>query len=140
MIYKGQQKALLIIDGWINLVLGILLLASPLGLIEWLGLPPASTGFYPSILGAVILGIGIALFIEVYGTARLLGGLGLSGAISINLIGSLVLIIWLIVDPFELPLRGYLVLWAVAVIVAGIGIVEIFKGGLKQSANETVRM
>lgn len=88
----GSQKWLLLIDGVINIILGVLLLLYTFGLGDRLGIPKAVTGFYPSILGSVILGIGIALIIERYGVRYQVRGLGLGGAITINICGATVLL------------------------------------------------
>jgi hypothetical protein len=74
---------LLSIDGSVNIILGILLLLFPLGLPELLGVPKSDTNFYPTILGGVLVGIGIALFIERYGFKYKIRGLGIGGAIAI---------------------------------------------------------
>ena len=59
-----KRKLLLIfIDAVVNLVIGTVLLLSPWGVLRLLGLPPTSCLFYPMILGAVILGIGLALLL-----------------------------------------------------------------------------
>jgi hypothetical protein len=123
---EKKYAILLTIDGIINLVLGILLLLFPLGMAEFLGVPKSNMNFYPTILGAVIFGIGIALLIERYGFKRNIRGLGLGGAIAINLCGAIALLIWLVSTPFDLPFRGYVILWSIAVIVLFMGIVEIF--------------
>jgi hypothetical protein len=120
-----KQKLLLAIDGVVNLALGVLLLLFPWGTAELLGVPQTDVSYYPSILGAVIFGIGIALFIELYGKPKGVRGLGLGGAIAINLIGAGVLVVWLLLAPFDLPLRGHITLWTVAVVVLGVGIVEL---------------
>jgi hypothetical protein len=56
---------LIAIDSVVNVLLGLLLLIFPPSLVEWLGLPQPSSAFYVRILGAVILGIGVALAIEL---------------------------------------------------------------------------
>ena len=122
---QRKQEILLSIDGWINVLLGVLLLLYPLGAAELLGVPKANSNFYPTVLGGVILGIGIALFIERYGFKYDIRGLGLGGAIAINMCGAMVLLIWLIIDPFDLPLRGYMILWTIAVGVLAIGALEL---------------
>lgn len=122
---KKKHAILLTIDGIINLVLGILLLLFPFGMAEILGVPQSNVKFYPTILGAVIFGIGIALLIERYGNTRNIRGLGLGGAIAINICGAIALIIWLVSTPLDIPLRGYVILWSVAIIVLVVGIVEI---------------
>ena len=80
---------------------------------------------YPTILGGVIFGIGIALYVERYGYKSGIRGLGLGGAIAINICGGLVLLIWLLVNPFDLPIRGYIVLWIIALLVLLLGIKEL---------------
>jgi hypothetical protein len=122
---KSKNKTLLFIDGIVNIFLGILLLLFPVGVVDFLGLPPTNTNFYPSLLGAVILGIGLALFLELAGYPKHISGLGLGGAIVINIIGSLILIGWLIFGSLILPIRGKIILWMVGIVVFMIGIAEI---------------
>jgi hypothetical protein len=116
---------LLIIDCIVNLLLGLLLLLFPAGLLDYLGLPPTDTYFYTSILGGVIFGIGIALGLEWLGASIRIRGLGLGGAIAINLCGGGALLGWLIFGNLTLPLRGQITLWIVVVVVLGIGIIEM---------------
>ena len=123
---KKKQKTLLIIDGIVNLILGFLLLLFPFGIAELLGVPVPDRNFYPTILGAVIFGIGIALLIQVYGASRGVRGLGLGGAIAINMCGATALLVWLLVTPLGIPTRGYIILWGIALIVFLIGFVELF--------------
>ena len=118
-------RTLLIIDGLVNLLLGVLLLLFPLGLASVLGVPLPGSHFYPSILGAVLFGIGIALMIDAYGAPAGIRGLGLPGAIAINLCGGMVLLGWLLFAPLDLPLRGRVTLWTIAVVVLSIGAVEL---------------
>ncbi|TFH40680.1 MAG: hypothetical protein E4G96_07030 [Chrysiogenales bacterium] len=108
-----------------NIILGVLLLLFPVGIIDLLGLPPTNTNFYPSILGAVLLDIGAALFLKAAGFAKGIRGLGLGGAIVINIIGSFVLICWLIFGSLVIPLKGRIILWAIGVGVSLIGIAEL---------------
>ena len=118
------QKTLLFIDALVNILLGVLLLLFPVGIIDLLGLPETHTHFYPSILGAVILGIGLALFLELGGHAKQIRGLGLGGAILINIVASLVLMGWLVFGSLTIPLYGRIILWAVGLIVFLIGVAE----------------
>jgi hypothetical protein len=122
---RSKHKTLLVIDAIINLVLGVLLLFFPAGVVELLGLPLTNTNFYPSILGAVLFGIGVALLTERYGASKSIRGLGLGGAIVINLCGAGVLLLWLLIAPFDIPLRGNVILWSIAIIVLIVGFVEI---------------
>lgn len=93
-------------DGVINLVLGVLLMAFPSGLVEALGVPPTEDRFYPTVLGAVLFGVGVALLIEANRLPGGIIGLGLGGAVAINLAAASVLIVWLIWGNLEIPTRG----------------------------------
>jgi len=119
-----KHKTLLTIDGIANLIIGLILLFYPFGLDKLLGLPQSEIKFYPTILGGVIFGIGIALLIEIFGFNKNIRGLGIAGAIAINYCGGITLLIWLILVPLNIPLHGYIILWIVAVVVLAIGIIE----------------
>ncbi len=122
---ERAHRVLLIVDGVANLLLGVILLVFPVGLVETLGLPETTTFFYANMLGAVIFGIGIAIFVELLGASAGARGLGLGGAIAINLCCGGALTAWLLFRTPNVPLRGAVVLWVVAIIVLGIGIVEL---------------
>ena len=122
---KPKHKTFLLIDSIVNLILGILLLLFPFGIAEMLGVPQPEINFYPTLLGGVIFGIGIALLLEAYGQPRGIRGLGLAGAIAINFCGAGILALWLFFKPLHLPLHGLIILWVVAIIVLGIGILEV---------------
>jgi uncharacterized membrane protein len=81
--------------------------------------------FAPTLLGAVLFGIGLALVIEALRRPQGLAGLGLGGAVAINLCGGTVLIFWLISGVMELPLRGLVFLWILAILLVGISIIEL---------------
>lgn len=123
-----MKDRLLVIDATINFVLGVLLLLSiPYSdqITGFLGIPEIKQAFYPSIMGGVFVGIGISLVIE---TNRRkddnLIGLGLAGAITINLCGGIVLIGWLLFGNLGLPLRGTIFLWGLAVLLVAISSIE----------------
>jgi hypothetical protein len=116
---------LLIIDGLVNLVLGAVLLAAPLGSLPLLGLPDPGTRFYATILGAVLFGIGLALLLEARRGTHPHPGLGLAGAVVINLCGGLVLAGWLVSGRLDVPARGATLLWALAIVVLAIGLLEL---------------
>ena len=111
-------------DAVINLVMGILLLVYPRPLIEWLGVPIPESNFYANILGAVLFGIGLALFMEYSRGKSGLPGLGIGGAMVINICGAGVLALWLIFGDLYLPPRGYIFLWFLTLLVLGICLVE----------------
>lgn len=129
---KKTHQNLLVADGTVNVILGILLLFFPAGFASFFGLPQENNYFYASILGAVLFGIGISLFQERTRLNKGSAGLGLAGAITINLCGSLVLIGWLLFGGLVMPVRGFIILWIVAIVVLGIGLLELFSGALKE--------
>ena len=134
-----NRDTLLKVDAAINLILGVLLMAFPAKLIKALGAPMADPSFYPTILGGVLFGIGLALLIECYRKSSRVIGLGLGGAIAINLCGGLVLAAWLLSDKLTLPLRGQIFLWSLVVLLVGISLLEglsHFRKGKSPSSNE----
>ena len=120
--FTVNSAMVLTLDAGINLVLGILLLLFPRAVVSALGMPAADVAFYPSILGAVLVGIGIALVIE---RVRGASGLGLAGAISINLAGGAALAGWLLSGSLAIPARGRAILWTLVVVLVGISAVEL---------------
>jgi hypothetical protein len=123
-----KHRLLLTVDAVVNLLLGIGLLLFPTGLIRVLGLPATSTHFYTSILGAVLVGIGLALLVEVRGDRQQVRGLALGGAIVINLCGAGVLLYWLLSGGLELPDRGRVLLWLIVLVVLFLAAVELRAG------------
>ena len=120
-----KAGTLLTIDAAVNLILGLPLMIVPAHAARILGIPFPEPAFYASILGAVLTGIGVALLIERYRDRIRMTGLGIGGAIAINIIGAVALILWLLLGDLDLPVRGYVFLGAVAVIVLGISLVEL---------------
>lgn len=119
-----ENLRLLELDGIGNVLLGLPLLLFPQSVSDFLGLPAAGATFYPPILGAIFVGIGVALLLQRFKPS--LGGLGLGGALSINLIFGLVLAGWLLLSQADLPLRGTLVLSLLASILIAISLAEAF--------------
>ena len=70
-----MRTLILVIDSLINLLLGFGLLLFPPALVRFLGIPATDTVFYPSIFGAVLIGIGIALFLLAFFAIGIIGGL-----------------------------------------------------------------
>jgi fluoride ion exporter CrcB/FEX len=120
---------LLLIDSFINLVLGILLIIFPTSVVHWMGLPLPVTRFYVNILGAVFIGIALALAWEARrGSNNLkLVGLGVVGAAAINLCGGAMLAVWLITGKLDLTLAGSIFLWLLVILLVGISTLELIQ-------------
>jgi hypothetical protein len=119
------EKALLTFDGVVNLALGMLLALFPRRVAERLEIPVPTSSFYASILGGVLVGIGLALLIQRFKRSSSTTGLGIEGAIAINFAGAGVLVLWLVSGKLDIPALGYAILWFVALLVLGIGCAEI---------------
>lgn len=134
-----QRRILILIDAIINLLLGAVLLAYSEPVIKLFGLPVTTLNFYPNILGAILFGIGIALFIEFKRKGDFIG-LGLGGAISINMMGGIVLFLWLVFGNLIIPIQGKLILWILDIILIGISSLELltFKKN-KQPATKAIQ-
>jgi hypothetical protein len=120
-----RKNLLLIIDGIVNLILGGLLLFFPAQLMKVFELPGVETFFYVNILGGVLLGIGIALLLEQFSDRSKMRGLGIAGAILINICGAGALVYWLVFGNLDLALNGSIFLWIIAIIVLGVACAEI---------------
>ena len=118
-------KLLILIDSIINFFLGIVLLVYSDSVVSFFGLPETDHYFYPNILGAVLFGIGIALLIE-YNRKKEFFGLGLGGAIAINMFGGTVLLLWLIWGNLNIPIQGAIILWVLDFLLIGISAFELF--------------
>jgi len=110
-----MKHMVLIIDAIINFVLGIVLIVYPVQLIRFLGVPEAMSPFYPSLLGAVLCGIALALVIEYYRSPTGLVGLGLGGAVVINICGAFMFIVLMVRHALHMPFQGYIFLWILVV-------------------------
>lgn len=120
-----MKHLVLIIDAIINFVLGIFLIIYPIQLIRFLGIPEAISPFYPSVLGAVLCGIALALVIEYYRSPAGLVGLGLGGAVVINICGAFILIVMMVRHAVHMPFQGYLFLWILVVVLIFVSVIEL---------------
>ena len=120
-----NRSLLLTIDSLVNLLLGVLLVVFPRNLISFLGIPEPSSAFYPSILGAVLFGIGIALWMERGADRARVRGLGLGGAVVINLCGALVLSAWLLFGDLSLSIKAAAVLWGIVAVLTVVSLAEV---------------
>jgi len=121
----SKKYLLLVVDGIVNLALGILLVLFPAQLMVSLDLPKVETYFYVNILGAVLFGIGLALLLEYFTGKIGITGLGIGGAIAINFCGGGALVYWLLFGDLNLSPGGTIFLWGIAIVVLGVGLVEL---------------
>ncbi len=120
------MKAILVIDAIINFILGVLLLLFPPQIVNWLGVPTSPSAFYPNILGAIFIGISVALIIGAFQKhSSRAGGLGVIGAVAINLCGGTALTMWLLFGQLRLPTKGLILLWALVVALFTISLTEL---------------
>lgn len=129
------RSMLLLMDSVINLALGALLLLFSEGVVEALGVPSTSLRFYPNILGGVLIGIGLALLLEFRRKPGGLVGLGLGGAVVINLCGGIVLAAWLFWGDLQIPMKGRVFLWSLVVLLVGISLAEVWGNLKRQNRN-----
>jgi hypothetical protein len=123
MVVKGSKT--LVVDAFINLLLGFLLLIFPIEIVQCIGIPEIESAFYPNLLGAVLIGIAIALLIEYARKPHGPAGLGLYGAVAINVCGALVLGFWLVSGRLQISLRGHIMLWILVLALLVISSVEL---------------
>ena len=132
-----RRSKLLLLDAFVNLGLGLLLLVFPDSVVRFLGVPPAESAFYPSLLGGVLLGIGAALLVEYYRSARGFAGLGLAGAVCINLTAGTVLAGWLLFGEIAISSRGRGFLWALAGVLAAVSAAELLTQARRRKHSTT---
>ena len=113
---------------WFEVILkaaaGGTLLLIPLTAIRIAGLQRPETGFWPRLLGAVVLGIAAAVFITLqYPDAR--GGLGPAGLIPINLAGAAAMLAPLVMGTAAPTRRGKAFIIVNAVALLNLAFLEI---------------
>jgi hypothetical protein len=132
---RPRFRVILMIDAVVNLLLGILLMIFPQNIFVFFGLPVTYEPFYTSVLGAILIGIAVALVIEATRKTGIFTGLGLGGAIAINVCAACAIMLWLVSGRLIMPLRGYLVLWLlifILLIISGIELIMCDNGIVKK--------
>jgi hypothetical protein len=114
----------LILDAIIKLLLGFTLVIFPRELFWLAGLPVETPPFYAILLGGILVGTGIAQTYEYFRAAGDIAGLGLVGAIIINLFGGLTLAVTLRYGGLEVPFPGSYILGGVAFALLVLGGIE----------------
>ncbi len=123
---KIKESTLIGTDAAIHLLFGICLLFSPDLLVNAVGVPEPGTAFYASILGAILSGIGLALIAERFRQIFGVPGLGLGGAICINICAGGIILAWLLRGGLPIPVHGYVLLSLIAILLLGIGAAEFW--------------
>jgi NO-binding membrane sensor protein with MHYT domain len=116
-----MSEQLLWIEACLKLGTGLALVTTPRMLARLLGLPSADQPFWPRLLGALLVGLGIASLLEV----RMQGGLGLAGSVAVNLAGAAMIVTLLILGRAGKTMRGRFLLWLTAAALVILGLVEI---------------
>lgn len=131
---------MLILDAIIKLCIGFILVIFPRELFWLAGLPVETPPFYAILLGGILVAIGIALLHERFRGAGDMIGLGLGGAIIINLLGGLVLAAMLWLGMPGTPFPGPQLLSGVAMallILGGVeGLVSLKKKGSRADSSD----
>jgi len=115
-------QQLLWIETLLNFFAGLLLVLLPGSTIKLLGLP-ATASFWPRLLGALLMGIACAIFLE--GSAPGSGGLGLAGLVLINACVVSILGALLVLELGPVSARGRALMWLFLVLVVWLSILEI---------------
>lgn len=114
------------VDGVANLLFGLVLLVFPRAFFEALGIPWTEHGLYPTILGGVLVGIGVALVQERRSGGGGAKGLGLAGAVAINLSAGLAIAAWLVLsEANELQASGRIFLWLLVLFLVALSAGEV---------------
>jgi hypothetical protein len=101
-----------------GLILGLFPVSSP----RLFGLPSPSGPFWPRLLAAVLIGIGLAVVLQTSLTPG--RGLGLAGLMAINLVAAAVATGQLVMGSITTR-RGTATLWALAITLTGLSLVEL---------------
>lgn len=100
-----------------------MLAVAPMSAIKLFGLPRTDTGFWPRLLGAVLIGLAAAMFLEARaGDSQ---GLGLAGCVVVNLSGAAMMATLLVMDAGPPSVRGRGLLWLIVILLLVLSIIEI---------------
>lgn len=117
------MQQLLWIETLLKFSAGLLLVLAPLTAIKLLGLPASGSGFWPRLLGAVLIGLAGALFLE--GSVPGSSGLGLGGCLIVNFSAIAMLSILLVFEAGPPSARGRAATWGVVVLLVWLSVLEI---------------
>jgi hypothetical protein len=116
-------QQLLTVEILLKLAGGLALVLAPLSVIKLLGLPRTETGFWPRLLGALLIGLAGAVYVE--GRAPGSQGLGLLGCVIVNFSAVSMLGGMLALEVGPSSARGRTVVWALVVLLVCLSVLEI---------------
>ena len=117
------MQQLLTVEILLKLAGGLALVLAPLSTIKLLGLPRTDSGFWPRLLGAVLIGMAMALYLEGRGPGS--QGLGLSGCVIVNFSAVSILGGSLALEAGPSSARGRVAVWALVVLLVCLSLLEI---------------
>lgn len=117
------MQQLLWIETLLKLSVGLPLALAPRPTLRLLGLPRAETGFWPRLLGALLIGLAGATFLE--GSSPGSRGLGLQGCVLINFSGVSMMTALLVQDAGPASARGRAMMWTLVILLILLCVLEI---------------
>lgn len=117
------MQQLLWIETLLKLCAGLLLVLTPRTTIKLFGLTPAESGFWPRLLGAVLIGMAGALYLE--GGWPGSSGLGLGGCVIVNLSAVSIMVSLLVLEAGPPSARGRGATWGIVILLIGLSILEV---------------
>jgi hypothetical protein len=109
-----------------KLAAGLVLLIAPGTTAAVMGWPRPGSAFWPRLLGAILIGIGLASGLN--GRAAGLRGLALGGSVSINLAAAAFLLVAVLTHP-PAARRGRLISWLIVATLFLLSLIEIALAG-----------
>jgi len=119
----AMVRDLLLVEVVLKAVSGGLLFLFPRTLARVLGLPPVTETFWPRLLGAVLISLGVATFLEVHLEAK--SGLGLAGQVAVNIGTVLALVGLLIMGKAGSTRRGRALVGLVTIAITLLALIEL---------------
>lgn len=111
---------------WFDTILkfsaGLALLAFPVSLAKLFGLPHGNVGFWPRLLGGLLIGLAGAIYVEA--SQPNVRGLGFSGLVVINISAILLMMSLIIMKQID-TWRGNAALWVVCGVLLLLSLFEI---------------
>jgi hypothetical protein len=116
-------QQLLWIETLLKLTGGLVLAIAPMSAVKLFGLPQTGTSFWPRLLGAVLIGLAGAMYLEARVPSS--HGLGLAGCAVVNLTGAAMMAALLVTDTGPPSVRGRGLLWLLVILLAVLSTLEL---------------